>query len=101
MTAYDDPTPRLDDHARDRCREMGISTKVAKQVVRHAQVTYCGDRRKYGPDNRIAISPLYPDYAVVYDEPRVGDRPVIRTVLFNAEDFGERAGPTYVPKETP
>ena len=36
------PTPVLCEHARERCAEMGISTKVAKRIVREAAVVRPG-----------------------------------------------------------
>lgn len=84
-------TPRLTDHARARCAEMGISTKVAKAIVRHADI-----RRPAKPDEPgiAATSRRHPDYAVVYVER--ADGPVIVTVLFNTREFYARAGTTYI-----
>lgn len=90
------PTPILTGHARDRCAEMGISTKVAKAILRHADV-----RRPAVPglDGRIATYRLHPDYAVVYVDAVNDDRPIILTVLFKTSGAYVRAGVTYLPVE--
>lgn len=54
-------TPQLCPHARERCEQMGISTKRAKRVVQRALVSY-GDRSR-----RVVFSDD-PDVAVVYNE---------------------------------
>lgn len=90
------PTPRLTPHARERCVEMGISTKVAKAIVRHADVRYPA---RPGQPGIAALSDVYPGYAVVYVERDAGEPPVVVTVLFNAQDFAARNGTTYVPAE--
>lgn len=79
------PTPRLTDHARERCAEMGISTKVAKVIFRRAVV-----RRPGNPDSdcMVAVSDTYPDYAVVYFEADNG--PVIATVLYRDPEVTSR-----------
>jgi hypothetical protein len=61
------PTPRLSDHARQRCAEMGISTKVAKAIVRHWSVTRdVAAANEYGGGKRVIVtSDLHPDYDVV------------------------------------
>lgn len=51
-------TPRLTDHARKRCAEMGISTKIAKRVIQHADLTRPGYK---GTDAQVATSRAYPD----------------------------------------
>jgi len=89
------PTPVLSDHARERCVEMGISTKVAKWIVRHADI-----RRPGNPGSHcvVATCKRFPDYAVVYGEEPDGTKVVV-TVLFNTTEFYARAGATYVPVE--
>lgn len=83
------PTPRLTDHAKDRCAEMGISTKVAKQIVRHPSVVRPG---KAETGCRVVTSDRHPRYAVVLGPE---EDPVIVTVLFNTPDFYKRNGATY------
>lgn len=85
-------TPRLTRHARERCAEMGISTKVAKEIVLHADLT----RPCLGnPDCAIARSDRHPGYAVVYNPHQEAPRPVIVTVLFQTQDEYVREGKTY------
>lgn len=82
-------TPRLSGHARERCAEMGISTKVAKRIVQYPSITH-----STRDDRMLAISDLYPDYAVVYaDEPMTGK--TIITVLFNTQVRYTREGATW------
>lgn len=85
-------TPKLTTHARERCVEMGISTKIAKWIVRHADLRRPGNP---GTDTVVATSRRYPDYAVVYAEEE--GAPVVITVLFNTVQFYARAGTTFVP----
>jgi hypothetical protein len=84
------PTPVLTVHARQRCAEMEISTKVAKAILRHADLT----RPTWPSPCRIATSTQTPEYAVVYveDDPR----PVIVTVLFRTDQPYRRDGATFV-----
>lgn len=89
-------TPRLTEHARQRCAEMGISTKVAKRIVQHADLTRGSG--KGAPDCRIARCSDYPEYAVLYN-PYQEERPVIVTVLFQTEADYVRQGETYVEVE--
>lgn len=85
-------TPRLTDHARQRCTEMGISTKVAKRIVQHPSLVY-GQGPPYPPEHHIVKSDTEPRYAVVWDE----RTDCIVTVIFNAQDFRARNGTTYIP----
>lgn len=86
-------TPVLTQHARERCAEMGISTKVAKRIVQGARTIYPG-RNTHGGNSTVALCPDYPEYAVVFAVE--GDLPpVIVTVLFNTPDRYVRAGETY------
>lgn len=82
-------TPILSQHARERCAEMGIRTRVAKDIVRHADVVRAGKR---GDDALMATSDRYPEYAVVFG-PR--DPPIIVTVLFREQETYVRNGSTY------
>lgn len=70
----------MTDHARERCTEMGISTKVAKRIVQYADATWT-----HGP-KVLAVSDRHPAYTVVYVMEE--DQPVVCTVLFRrAEDY--------------
>lgn len=86
-------TPRMTVHARDRCREMGISTKVAKRMVQDPSITHTTR------DGRmIATCDAYPDYAVVYAVSEDRTHWII-TVLFNTEVHYERNGATWTEKK--
>jgi hypothetical protein len=72
-------TPRLSDHARQRCREMGIGTKQVKHLVRSPKIT-----RRSG---------AFADRMIVYDEALAvvyahgpDGVPIVITVL-HREDF--------------
>lgn len=92
-------TPRLTEHARRRCREMEISTKVAKQIVRAPDVTRpcC-----HGPgphDAMVATCDRHREYAVVFLPARCVSNPaatpLIVTVLFRTRVRYTRQGATY------
>jgi CTP:molybdopterin cytidylyltransferase MocA len=83
-------TPRMTQHALARCAEMGISTKVAKAIVRNASVN-----RPSG-NAVVATSEEYPDYAVVYYP---ADPPIVATVVFRTVEIYIRNGGTYVVEE--
>lgn len=87
MSGYP-PTPILTTHARERCAEMQISTKVPKQIVRHADMVRPG---KPGDPAMMATSDRYPDYAVVFSP---GEPEVIVTVLFREHADYVRDGAT-------
>lgn len=84
--------PVMSIHARERCEEMGISTKVAKAIVKNPSVTRPG---KPGSPCMIAVSDAAPGYAVVYD-PRC-EPLVVVSVLFRTIDQYDRDGETYMP----
>lgn len=84
-------TPRVTRHAAERCAEMGISTKVAKQIVRHHDVIYPSPAR-YGPTARVVRSDMHPAYAVAWDE----EANAIITVIFNTPEFYVRQGTTFL-----
>jgi hypothetical protein len=86
-------TPRLTQHARERCAEMEISTKVAKHIVKHADIVRPG---RPGTNRMVSVSDLHPEYIVVHttDEP-----PVIITVSFRNGIEYERNGAIYIPVE--
>lgn len=62
-------TPRLTTHARERCAELGISTKRAKRIVQHRSGTYPS---AVGHDNNgvVVFSASDSEIAVVWDEAR-------------------------------
>lgn len=78
-------TPRLTRHARQRCSELGVSTKKAKAVVRNRISTYPGNPA-HG-NNGLVVMSDDPEIAVIWDPgtnhiltvlPRVQD-PYVRT----------------------
>jgi hypothetical protein len=88
------PTPQMTPHARARCAEMGICTKVAKRIWQNRTVTYRGST----PGSRVALSTTDSRYAVVYRE-RPGEPDLIVTVLFNQPDRYVRNGTTFIITE--
>lgn len=81
-------TPKISDHARERCAEMGISTKVAKQIVKNPSLTRPGHTVE---TRRFVTSTLHPDYAVIYDE---ATNEVV-TVLFYCTERYIRRGESF------
>lgn len=81
-------TPTLTAHARRRCVEMEISTKVAKFIVKNADLRYPSQL-----EAMIAVCDEYPKYAVVYmpEQP-----PLIITVVFRSYDNYDRDGSNYI-----
>jgi len=59
-------TPRLTAHARDRCAELGISTKRAKRVVQQRTGTYPGGT-KHDNNGVVVTSATESEIAVVWD----------------------------------
>ena len=83
-------TPQLTDHARERCAEMGIRTRVVKQIWRTRTLTYV----MFDQPGKIRVtSDKHPEYALIVDEE--GERPVIITVLFASDQSYVRAGRTF------
>lgn len=74
-------TPALTAHARQRCAEMGINTKVAKRIVQHHTLVYPAP---FGhPPGRVLVSSVqYPEFLVVAAE----DLHLIFTVLWNSQE---------------
>ena len=87
----EEQTPRMSFHARLRCAEMGISTKVAKWIVRHADI----DRPGRAP-LRVAVCDEHPDYAVVYHPEDL----IVVTVVFRTTETYRRDGQTFEVEET-
>lgn len=75
-------TPRMSDHARQRCEEMGISTKVVKRIVQHQTCSY-PSASHYPGERRLVSSDLYPEYLVVV---QAGDPEEVVTVLLKSEE---------------
>lgn len=88
-------TPQLTNHARLRCIEMGVPTKIAKHIVMHAEVVYPGAPEH---DNGACIYQWSgaPEYACCAIP---GERPLILSVLFRTPVSYKRAGFTFTPKE--
>lgn len=79
-------TPKISDHAAQRCRQMGISTKVPKYIVRHSSVV----RPARTWTGRImATCEKYPEFAVVYVEKDTG--PVVVTIVWRLTEDYERS----------
>ena len=87
-------TPRLTQHARERCAEMGISTKVAKRIVQRADLVRPG---RPGTDLLVSCSDEHPDYIVVHTNPEQGLVQIV-TVSFRCGVEYVRNGTTYIPK---
>lgn len=87
-------TPRLTHHARERCAEMEIPTKVAKQIAQRGEVRYPGTRGREGGDTRVVLWSGEPEYCVVMD----AEESVVITVLFRTTEYYARAGSTFVPR---
>lgn len=85
------PMATMSDHARERCAEMGISTKVAKAIVRNPAVTRPGNP---GTGAVVVTSDRHPEYAVVLDT----ETDVVVTVLFRTHVEYDRCGSTFIPK---
>lgn len=84
-------TPRLTDHARQRCREMGLGTKEVKRAFRLPALDYPGPER-HG-HNRLLVG-LDGRLAIAY---RPGDPPVVMTVLWNGQTFTRPNAPQEGP----
>ena len=87
-------TPKLTRHAVQRCAEMGISTKVAKRIIRNANTI----RPTVSNGNRACLAtceiPELRDYAVVFYPT---DPPIVLTVVFRTDEQYIRVGTEYVP----
>jgi hypothetical protein len=75
-------------HARERCQEMGVSTKAAKRVVQEPTTTWTSDGQT------VATSDEYPEITVVFAVDADG-RPVVITVLYRTAEEYDRA--TFQP----
>jgi hypothetical protein len=93
MTSTEE-TPIITDHARVRCAQMGISTKVAKRIWQQRTLV----RGQATHDNLIVKSAEVPGYVIVVDEHGWGEadqRPVVVTVLFDTQEDVVRDGASY------
>jgi hypothetical protein len=71
-------TARLTDHARQRCREMGVLTKVVKRLVRDPKIRYPSwSGRFVACDGTLAVV-----YAIDPDSV-----PAVITVLYDGIEF--------------
>lgn len=78
-TAAPAQTPRLSEHARLRCAQMGVPTKTVKRIVANPDLTY-DSHGCY----QVATAALDPRLRVVY---RCGETaPLIVTVLWRTQD---------------
>lgn len=78
-------TPRMSHHARLRCEQMGLSTKVAKSIVRDHDVAWMN-----AEGETVATSDRYPDVTVAYVAAVDGGYPVVMTVLPRTQDTYRR-----------
>lgn len=78
-------TARLTEHARERCEEMGISTKVAKRIVANPSLVL--PDFQHHEDRRFIHSCDEPDYCVIAT---VADPPEIITVLYFSDQYFQR-----------
>lgn len=73
-------TPRLTDHARQRCQEMQVATKRVKRLVRCADLRYAAK-----DDCWIAVCDADPEIAVVFKYD--GELPIVITVLYRGIEY--------------
>jgi hypothetical protein len=76
----------MSNHARQRCREMKISTKIAKRVVQTASLVTTASSWR-GEAVYIATSTEHPDYVVTYADQGDGLPFIITTVLPRGEVY--------------
>lgn len=88
-------TPQMTNHARERCAEMKISTKVAKRIVRLADTCYPGHFTSKGELAWMCQYNGEPRYTVVTSE----KKDWVLTVLFRTEASYTRNGDTFIPIE--
>ena len=73
-------TPRLTDHARQRCEEMGITTKRVKRIVSDPHSNRCTR-----DDRWVAVRDDDPEISVVYV--KGPEYPIVVTVLYRFRYF--------------
>jgi hypothetical protein len=76
-------------HARERCAEMGISTKIAKRIVTDPNRTTYPAR-----PGTMALSALEPEYCAVFLE-REDGTVLVLTVLWTTRERYVRKGDHY------
>lgn len=82
------PTPKMSNHALERCKEMGVQAKRAKRIVRFPDQTWESD------GGYIAIRSDEPEIAVVYAIE--GSVKVIVTVVWRTQDQYHRVPGGFV-----
>lgn len=89
----------LTDHARERCAEMGISTKVAKRIWRTRQTMYPGTETSWGTQGWIVTSDQYPNYLIVVVFGAPDAPPTVVTVAFRTHTPYVRQGRGFATVE--
>lgn len=80
-------TARMSHHARVRCGEMGVSTKIAKRMVEDHDVAWTN-----ADGLTVATSDRHPEVTVVFAD---GAPPTVVTVVWRTQETYDRA--TYRP----
>ena len=80
------PTPRLSQHARQRCDEMHVGTKRVKRLLRSPDVVRCSYNDRY-----LAVSDADPEIAVVFAKHPDGTCTVITVLYRTYEDYTRTA----------
>jgi len=84
-----DSTARLTDHARERCAEMGISTKVVKRIVQNATLRMPAREGPRGePRTMIRSTTHFPEVVVVMDD---ATQQVVTAMWWSPEQYHPRA----------
>lgn len=87
------PTPHLTEHARQRCKEMGLGTKVAKHIVRKGELCYPSTPSADGTPTVIYQWSGSKAYAVCAVQ---GSPDRVLSVLFRTPETYQRAGLSFV-----
>jgi len=83
MDCTDRPiTPRLTEHARQRCAEMHVETKRVKRLLQRPTLTYSTHS-----DRLMATSEADPEIAVVYANSPDGTVTVITVLLRSYDEY--------------
>ena len=83
-------TAQLCQHARDRCREMGIGTKDVKRLMRNPDLIRPAGLFDETEGRMLACSDQVPGIAVIYVMLN-GDQPLVITVVPRTYEEYERA----------
>lgn len=78
-------TVRITEHARRRCVEMGISTKVAKRIARHPSMVLPDFQGN--SDRQFIHSKVEPEYVIILD---VTSHEVVTVMHFSPSAYRER-----------